>query len=82
MTRLNHIEIDGKRFLWRDLLQLRREQKKAHARAQQSTLFELKEDCRPHSEPPAQAVIANLRCFPPKPNCVLTPVEDSLLPRA
>jgi hypothetical protein len=47
MTRLKYIEIDGKRHLWRDLLQLRREQRKAHARAQQPTLFELKEDRRP-----------------------------------
>lgn len=50
MARLQHIEIDGKRYLWRELLQLRREQKKAHARALQPTLFELKEDCRPVAE--------------------------------
>jgi hypothetical protein len=47
MTRLRFIEIDGKRHLWRDILHLRREQQKAHARAQQLTLFVLKEDCRP-----------------------------------
>jgi len=41
MARLQHIEIDGKRYLWRELLQLRREQKKAHARALQPALFEL-----------------------------------------
>jgi hypothetical protein len=50
MARLQHIEIDGNRYLWRDLLQLRREQKKAHARAQQPTLFELKEDCRSRTD--------------------------------
>lgn len=50
MVRLNFIEIDGKRYLWRDLLQLRREQKKAHARMQQPALFELKEDRRPITE--------------------------------
>ena len=44
------IEIDGKRYLWRDLLELRREQKKAHMRAQQPVLFELKHDSRPVSE--------------------------------
>ena len=44
------IEIDGKRYLWRDLLQLRREQKKAHARSQQPVLFELKDDSRPVAE--------------------------------
>ena len=41
------IEIDGKRYLWRDVLQLRREQTKAHAIAQQPALFELKDDHRP-----------------------------------
>jgi hypothetical protein len=50
MARLQHIEIDGKRYLWRELLQLRREQKKAHARALQPALFELKEDCRPAAD--------------------------------
>jgi len=50
MTRLKYIEIDGKRYLWREVLQLRREQKKAHARALQPTLFELKDDCRPAAE--------------------------------
>jgi hypothetical protein len=50
MARLQHIQIDGKRYLWREVLQLRREQKQAHARAQQPVLFELKEDCRPVAE--------------------------------
>lgn len=50
MTRLRFIEIDGKRHLWRDILQLHREQQKAHARSQQLTLFVLKEDCRPVAE--------------------------------
>jgi hypothetical protein len=50
MARLQHIEIDCNRYLWRDLLQLRREQKKVHARAQQPTLFELKEDCCPRTD--------------------------------
>jgi hypothetical protein len=50
MTHLKFIEIDGKHYLWRDIVQLRREQKKAHTRAQQPVLFELKEDCRPSSE--------------------------------
>jgi hypothetical protein len=47
MTRLKHIEIDGKRYVWREVLQLRREQWKAHARAEQPTLFELMDDSRP-----------------------------------
>ena len=44
------IAIDGKRYLWREVLQLRREQKKAQARAQQPVLFELKDDRRPVAE--------------------------------
>jgi hypothetical protein len=50
MPRLKYIEIDGQRYLWRDVLQLRREQKKAFARAQQFTLFELKDDRRAEAE--------------------------------
>jgi hypothetical protein len=50
MTSLRFIDIDGRRYLWRDVLQLRRERKHAHARRQQLTLFELKEDCRPVAE--------------------------------
>ena len=65
MARLNTIEIDGKRYLWRDLLQLRREQKKTHARAQQPTLFELKEDCRPRSERTAAGRYSEPSLFSP-----------------
>jgi hypothetical protein len=42
------IEIDGRRYLWRDLVALRRAQ--AMPRAAQPALFELIEDCRPPSE--------------------------------
>ena len=42
------IEIDGKRFAWRDLLQRRREQLVAAAKVEQPFLFELKED---HADP-------------------------------
>jgi hypothetical protein len=41
------IDIDGKRFVWRELLQRRREQLAAAAKLEQPVLFELKEDCRP-----------------------------------
>ena len=44
------IEIDGKRFVWRDILQRRREQRMAAARIDQPALFELKEECRSVSE--------------------------------
>jgi hypothetical protein len=50
MTRLKYIEIDGKRYLWREVLELRREQKKAHVRGQQPTLFELKDDRRSEAD--------------------------------
>jgi hypothetical protein len=43
------IEIDGKRFVWRQLLQRRREQLAA-AKIEQPVLFEMKEDTRPASE--------------------------------
>jgi hypothetical protein len=46
------IDIDGKRFVWRELLQRRREQLAA-ARVEQPALFEVKEDCRPMREPTA-----------------------------
>ena len=44
------IDIDGKRFLWRELLQRRREQLAAAATVEQPVLFEMKEDCRPTPE--------------------------------
>jgi hypothetical protein len=36
------IEIDGKRFVWRDILQRRKEQRMAAARIEQPPLFEIK----------------------------------------
>jgi hypothetical protein len=54
MATLKFIEIDGKRYLWRDLLELRREQTKAQARAHQPALFELKDDHRPVTERTAE----------------------------
>lgn len=45
-----YIEIDGKRHLWRRLLQLRREQKQATADAVQPVLFDLHEDRRPPAD--------------------------------
>jgi hypothetical protein len=44
------IELDGKRYLWREVLQLRREQLKAFARAEQPALFELRVDRRPEQQ--------------------------------
>jgi hypothetical protein len=42
------IEIDGKRIAWKDLLKLRREQRKAAEIA--APLFELREDTRSKSQ--------------------------------
>jgi hypothetical protein len=42
------IDIDGKRYLWRDLIALRRAQ--AAPRVTQPTLFELRDDHRPAGE--------------------------------
>jgi hypothetical protein len=50
MSAPRFIEIDGKRYLWRDILKLRQEQRRAAAKAQQPALFELREDCRPASD--------------------------------
>ena len=43
------IDIDGRRYLWRDILELRQQQRRV-AKAQQPALFELHEDCRPATE--------------------------------
>jgi hypothetical protein len=50
---LSFIVIDGKRHLWKDILKLRREQRKA-AKQPQLTLFELKDDSRPASQRTAE----------------------------
>jgi hypothetical protein len=44
------IEIDGRRYLWRDLLELRREQRAAARATEQPPLFALRADCRPQAE--------------------------------
>jgi hypothetical protein len=51
------IDIDGKRYLWRDIVQLRQEQCRAAALAApvQPPLFELHEDFRPAAERTAAA---------------------------
>ncbi len=48
MPRHRFMEIDGRRHLWRDLVQLYRIQVKPAA--QQPTLFPLREDSRPPGE--------------------------------
>jgi hypothetical protein len=46
---MRFVEIDGKRYAWRDILNLRREQVKQE-RPPQPTLFEMREDARPASQ--------------------------------
>lgn len=44
------IEIAGRRYLWRDILALRKAQIEEARKAQQLALFDLHEDCRPRPE--------------------------------
>lgn len=44
------IEIAGRRYLWRDILALRKAQVEEARRARQPALFDLKEDSRPKPE--------------------------------
>jgi hypothetical protein len=44
------IEIDGKRYAWKDIRRLRRQQLEDERRHAQPTLFELHDDCRPASQ--------------------------------
>jgi hypothetical protein len=50
MRRSAFVEIDGKRYRWRDILEARRAQLAAERRGQQPALFELIDDCRPASQ--------------------------------
>jgi hypothetical protein len=47
MSNFRFIEIDCKRYLWPDILEQRRAQRRANTTAQQMALFEVKHDCRP-----------------------------------
>ena len=46
---MRYVILDGKRYAWKEILRLRREQKKAQRQAQLA-LFELKEDSRPATQ--------------------------------
>jgi hypothetical protein len=50
VSKSRFIVIDGKRHLWRDILELRRQQVRAVANAKQPALFDLVEDRRPPAE--------------------------------
>jgi hypothetical protein len=47
---MKFIEIDGKRYVWRSIVNLRRQQLEAFRKAHQPALFELKEDHQPATE--------------------------------
>jgi hypothetical protein len=47
---MRYVLIDNKRYEWKEILRLRREQLEAARRAQQPTLFELRDDRRPPSQ--------------------------------
>src|ERR1700674_4664469 len=47
---MRHVWIDDKRYEWKEILRLRREQIEAQRRAQQPTLFDLRDDSRPASQ--------------------------------
>ena len=47
---MRYVLIDNKRYEWKEILRLRRQQVEAERRAQQPTLFELRDDSRPASQ--------------------------------
>jgi hypothetical protein len=57
------ILLDGKRYLWADILKLRREQLKA-ARQKQPALFELQDDARAKSQRTASGRLEEPMLFP------------------
>ena len=59
---MRYIEIEGKKYTWREILQLRREQRKA-ARQAQPALFELHDDQRPKSQQTASGRYAEPTFF-------------------
>ena len=50
-----HIVIEGKAYVWRELVKMRREQLQAQAKRKQLTLFEMREDYRPETHRNASA---------------------------
>jgi hypothetical protein len=53
MGNLRLVDIDGKRYLWRDTLERHRAQRRTHAPAQQPALFLRRHDCRPAARTPS-----------------------------
>lgn len=59
---MRYIKIDNKRYTWKEILQLRREQRKA-ARQAQPALFDLHDDQRPKSQSTASSRYAEPTLF-------------------
>ncbi|MBK8208682.1 MAG: hypothetical protein IPK78_00735 [Rhodospirillales bacterium] len=57
------ITIEGRRYLWRDILALRKAQIEEARAARQLALFALKEDCRPRPEKTAAGRYAEPSLF-------------------
>ena len=51
---MRYVLIDNKRYEWKEILRLRRQQIEAERRAQQPLLFELRDDSRPASQQTAR----------------------------
>jgi hypothetical protein len=47
---MRYVLIDNKRHEWKEIVRLRRQQTEAERRAQQPTLFDLRDDRRPASQ--------------------------------
>jgi hypothetical protein len=45
-----HIVLDGKPYVWRELVKMRREQLQAYAKQKQPALFEMRDDYRPEPQ--------------------------------
>ena len=59
------IVIDGRAYLWREMVKMRREQLQVQARQKQPALFEMKEDCRPPLQRTAAGRYAQPSLFAP-----------------
>jgi hypothetical protein len=51
---MRYVLIDNKRYEWKEIVRLRRQQLEAELRAQQPTLFALRDDSRPASQQTAR----------------------------
>jgi hypothetical protein len=62
---MRSVLLDGKRYLWRDILKMRREQLKQERQARQPALFEMHDDARPVSQRSADSRYSEPTLFDP-----------------